>query len=104
MTKVELFNHIDTTFDRCLNKIRAKNAGYNGDGDPLKTYRATELMGNCSTEQGIMSRIIEKMSRITTQLSVRKTQDEPIEETITDAIGCLAILLAYLDTKENHKS
>lgn len=99
MTKPEYFDHINCTFTRALQKIQSKNRSYNGDGDPFKTYRATEVIGNCSTEQGIMSRITEKMSRINTQLNYDSPDGETLEETITDTIGCLAILLAYLDSK-----
>jgi hypothetical protein len=81
-----------------LAKIQVKNAGYNRGDNPFQSYQATELMGNCSTEQGIVARITEKTNRTITQLN-KEDPIEQIEETIMDTIGCLAILLAYLDSK-----
>lgn len=76
-----------------------KNADYAGD-DPLSNLLACEIAG-ISAEQGVYTRMTDKMSRLATFLKRHKLQVE--SEKITDTLNDLAnyaILLRILLERE----
>jgi hypothetical protein len=105
MNTSTLLNHMAHTYATCLRTVRKKNTDYAGNNTPdaFRTMRGVEAFQICSTEQGILSRMSEKMGRISNLVvnnQQPQVQDEPAEEALRDLIGHAAILLAYLDTKE----
>jgi hypothetical protein len=88
-----------TTFDRCLAISKAKSNDYAGKEHPFKNFALVAELGLCSTEVGIVVRIGDKISRLSTLIrkpDQRSVVDETIQDTIDDAINYLAILGAYL--------
>ena len=85
----------------CFNKMfaiaEAKNKDYCGDqenADPFKNFRLVENLGITTTEKGILVRICDKISRISSLLDSSEihVKDESIEDTILDAANYLIIL------------
>lgn len=82
--------------EKALTTMRKKNADYTGESlDPLFNFKQSEHLGICSTEQGIVIRIMDKISRVLSflQKGVLEVEDEKVEDTIEDAINYLILLL-----------
>lgn len=104
MNADEVFRvHRDLT-DKALELMRAKNHDYAGRGgdQPFANFERCEALGICSTEQGIMVRLADKMSRMSTFIDggVLKVQGEKVEDTIIDGINYFVLLYAYLKQKK----
>lgn len=101
MTTETFLKELETTFFKCLEIAKAKNADYSGsDVDPFKNFKHVEVLGVCSTEVGLLTRMTDKMSRIGNLLKKEaKVKDESISDTLSDLINYSAILKAYLKNK-----
>ena len=91
------------TFDRCLAISKAKSNDYAGEDHPFKNFALVADLGLCPTEVGIVVRIGDKISRLSTLIrrpDQRSVVDETIQDTIDDAINYLAILGAYLTAQK----
>jgi len=88
------------TFERCYLTAIAKNNDYGGsNSDPFANFRNSTIAG-VSVEKGILVRLMDKMSRISTLLDKEAmVKDESITDTIEDAINYLAIMKAYINLK-----
>ena len=81
---------------------KAKNDDYTGINEsPFANLELTEKLGNCSTEQGIIVRMSDKLSRLASfaaqgQLSVK---DESVEDTLLDLANYCVLLAGYLKAK-----
>ena len=103
MNTTALLHHMAHTYATCLRTVRVKTADYSGNDDVFRTMRGVEAFRICSTEQGILSRMSEKMGRISNLIVNEQkplVKDEPVEQALRDLLGHGAILLAYLDTKK----
>lgn len=91
---------LSQTFKDCLNIAIAKNQDYAGEGDPFKNFKHVDILGICSVETGLLTRMTDKMSRIANLTkSDAKVKDESISDTLNDLINYAAILKAYLKSK-----
>ena len=100
---VEYFSHQAATYETCLATSKAKCADYAGDEDPFHNFRMVEHLGLCSVEIGILVRMTDKVSRICNLIAgdrENQVKDEKVEDTLRDLITYCAILLAYLDSKD----
>jgi hypothetical protein len=95
-----LVNMVET-FNRCFSTAVAKNNDYGGsNNDPFANFRNSTIAG-VSVEKGILVRLMDKMSRISTLLDKEAmVKDEKITDTIEDAINYLAIMKAYINLKD----
>jgi hypothetical protein len=84
---------------------QAKNADYAGQGeaaDPFANFRRVEVMGIATTEQGFLTRMVDKVSRLTSLTApgaVAKVTDESVEDTLMDLANYCILLAAYRRTK-----
>ena len=74
--------------------MERKANDYSGTGDCNRNIRACSNLGICSAEQGVLIRLQDKLSRLTTLIveGVEAKVDEPIRDTIMDARNYLGIL------------
>jgi hypothetical protein len=95
-----LLQDMAKTFERCLLTAIAKNNDYGGsNNDPFANFRNSTIAG-VSVEKGILVRLMDKMSRVSTLLDKEAmVKDEAITDTIEDAINYLAIMKAYINLK-----
>lgn len=91
-----LLQDMAKTFECCLNTAISKNHDYGGSNkDPFANFRNSTIAG-VSVERGILVRLMDKMSRISTLLDKEaQVKDEAVDDTIDDAINYLAILKSY---------
>ena len=92
---------IENLFSECVETIRKKNGDYATDDDQFKSFRTVEMIG-ASVEQGILTRFLDKVSRLTTIFKQKRVgkeyvDDESFQDTIKDAINYLAILHVYIE-------
>jgi hypothetical protein len=89
--------------NEALDLMKKKNADYAGSGgnNPFANFERAEAMGICSTEQGFLVRMIDKMSRLSTYTSKGKLvlEDETVYDTLIDMINYTVLLSAYLKGK-----
>ena len=80
-----------------------KNHDYSGGKDdqhPFLNFTRCESMGICKTESGIMVRLTDKMSRLSTFLTTGefKVKDEALRDTVLDMINYVIILYAFIQS------
>lgn len=104
-----IFEHIEEnvllkdmrkTFEDCMKTAIAKNSDYGGSNDdPYANFRNSTIAG-VPVEKGIMVRMMDKISRISTLMEKEaQVKDEAIEDTLMDLINYAAILKSYLKNK-----
>lgn len=85
-----------------------KNHDYSGGKDdthPFLNFTRCESMGICKTEAGILVRMTDKMSRLSTFVTTGefKVKDEALRDTVLDIINYSIILYAYTQSQKNHE-
>lgn len=76
-----------------------KNADYTGtDRSPFANFTKVALMGICSTEQGFLTRMTDKFSRITSfvQKGFLLVKDESVHDTLIDLANYCILMAGYL--------
>lgn len=77
-----------------------KNKDYTGnDDDNFAVFRRYRMIG-ITPEQGIMARMVDKLSRIANILNGKSPEavdDETVRDTLRDMIAYSAILAAYIE-------
>ena len=108
MTREELLKYHSELCQAAKDLMNLKNRDYAGkDGnEPFANFTRVESMGICSTEQGFMTRITDKMSRLSSFLDSGKmhVEDESFYDTIVDVINYMVLLSAFIKDKEDTKA
>lgn len=104
MTRDELLQY-HSEICKCAQELMSlKNRDYAGHegNEPFANFTRVESMGICSTEQGFMTRITDKMSRLSSFLNSGKmhVEDESFRDTIVDVINYMVLLSAYIQDKD----
>jgi len=104
MNSKQFLIHVQKTFGEIMETVKKKNNDYASDDDPFKNFHNATVVG-VSVEKGIGVRLMDKMTRIFNLIGGKTpmVEDERIRDTIMDTIAYLAILLAYLDSKNGIK-
>lgn len=101
MDRAAFHEHMRSTFAKCLEISKEKNADYAGSEDPFANFRMVAHIGLCSVTEGILVRLSDKFIRIANLLSGEgrdpRVVDESVTDTIRDAINYFAILAAWLE-------
>lgn len=103
MTKDEYLKYHAECLAKMTAITKAKNHDYTGDsGDPFFNFTRVEKMDVASTEQGFLTRILDKYSRLTTfvKKGVLKVKDESIEDTLLDMANYAILFSAYIKSKK----
>lgn len=87
-----------------LELMKVKNHDYAGDQgtQPFANFERCEAMGICKTEQGILVRMVDKLSRLSTFISCGqlKVQNESYKDAIVDIINYSVLLYGYTKQRE----
>lgn len=106
MTREEFFKYQEETFNKMMALTRKKNADYAGQGgDAFNNFTRIEIIGVASTEQGFLTRMFDKFSRIISfmQNGELQVKDESVEDTLIDLANYSILMAAYLKSKK-HKA
>lgn len=85
--------------------VEAKNHDYAGfDEDPFANFKVVENCGIASVEQGFLTRMMDKISRVNSFIKqgVCNVQDEKIEDTLVDLANYSILLSGYIKQKKQH--
>jgi len=92
-----------------MNEIcRRKNQDYSGDpqGSAFNNFTMIEEMGIATTEEGFLTRMMDKMMRINNIIKSGQAQvkDESVEDTLLDLANYSILLAGYLKTKKERQN
>ena len=105
MNREELLNIHESLCNKSRSLMRKKNADYAGGRgvEPFANFTRCEAMGICKTEAGMLVRMTDKMSRLSSFLESGKFEvaDESLEDTTLDIINYAVLLYAFVADKKN---
>ena len=88
-------------FAKCIDLAKTKGRDYSGvHSDTFYNLRACERSSICSAEEGILIRLSDKLSRLTSFIKQGKVINEPIEDTVLDIINYSSYILAIIKEKQ----
>jgi hypothetical protein len=103
MTNSELFEMHKKLCDSALKLMQKKNHDYSGKSgkEPFANFTRAEAMGITTTEKGMLVRMLDKISRLSSfaDSGEFKVEDEKLEDTIIDIINYSVLLYAYVQQK-----
>ena len=103
MNREELLRHHDKLTTTAKEIMKQKNHDYAGQGGekPFANFERCEAMGVCSTEQGFLVRVIDKVSRLSTFVSAGelKVENESYEDAVLDIINYMILFSAFVEDK-----
>jgi len=103
MNRKELLNHHAELCEKAVRIMKKKNHDYAGQdgGQPFANFERCESMGVCSTEQGFLVRVIDKVSRLATfvEAGELKVDNEGYEDAVLDIINYMILFSAFVKDK-----
>jgi hypothetical protein len=106
LTKQQWFEFQEQEFEIMKQITKAKNADYTGiNDDPFANFTSVELTGICTTEQGFLVRMQDKMARISSyaQKGELEVRDESVQDTLRDLANYATLLNGYIESKRRAK-
>lgn len=103
MNKDQYFEFHKAFTDSMHAITRAKNADYTGGGtDPFANFTRVEVLGICSTEQGFLTRMTDKLCRLSSfvQNGKLEVKDESVQDTLKDLANYCILMSGYLESKK----
>ena len=105
MNREQLLKHHKTLCEQAKELMKAKNHDYAGDSGetPFANFERCEAMGVCSTEQGFLVRVIDKVSRLSTfvEAGKLKVENESYNDAIVDIINYMVLFSGYISDKND---
>lgn len=84
---------------------RRKNADYTGTGDdPFANFDRVSILGISSTEQGFLTRMLDKFCRLVSfvQRGVLLVKDESLEDTCLDLANYCILFAGYIRSRKKN--
>lgn len=103
MTKSEYFEFAKEFFGVCIEISKKKNADYTGGSDdPFSNFTSVEML-DIKTEHGFLTRMMDKMKRVSSFVSQGSLQvkDESVIDTLRDLANYSCLLAGYLSRNRN---
>lgn len=108
MTQEQFLKRLAELYDNNIKISTAKNSDYAGSNDAFKNFTLVETLtnGNVSTEMGIVTRMTDKLQRITNiiQSGTVSVKDESVLDTLSDLANYSMILRIYIESKSGEKN
>jgi hypothetical protein len=104
-TREDLINLHNNICQEALELMKKKNNDYASDADPFMNFRRAEYLGFSTAELGVLIRMTDKMSRISTYLNKGELSlaNESVYDAIVDIINYSVILAGLLKDKDSKK-
>ena len=103
MTTKDLLEFHDKLCAECRVVVEKKNFDYAGASGqtPFSNFQASEQLGLCSTETGIVMRMLDKLKRLVTFCNAGqlKVENEGAADACKDIVNYAIILAAYVEEK-----
>jgi uncharacterized protein YnzC (UPF0291/DUF896 family) len=103
MNKQEFFNYHKQFCEDIRDISQKKNADYTGSNPcPFANFTAVERNGIATTEQGFLTRMMDKIQRINSYAQQGKLEvvDEKVEDTLMDLANYCILFSAYIKSKQ----
>ena len=103
MKKSEYFEFSQSFFNECIEISKKKNADYTGgDDNPFSNFQSVEVLG-IKTEQGFLTRMMDKMKRISSFVEKGELQvkDESVTDTLRDLANYSCLLAGYIKSQKD---
>tara|TARA_E500000331_G_scaffold101369_1_gene98267 strand:+ start:183 stop:500 length:318 start_codon:yes stop_codon:yes gene_type:complete len=104
MNREELMKHHAKLCKEAIDIMKKKNHDYAGEGgeSPFANFTRSEDMGICSTEQGFLVRLCDKLSRLSTfaTAGTLKVDNEGYHDAILDIINYCILFDGYVSSKK----
>ena len=105
MNRTELLEHHKEICAKAIEIMKEKNHDYAGKGgeEPFANFERCEAMGICSTEQGFLVRVVDKVSRLSTFVDAGelKVKGEAWEDAVLDIINYMILFSGFVTSKED---
>ena len=105
MNREELLKHNEELCAEAIEIMKKKNHDYAGDSGktPFANFERTEAMGICSTEQGFLCRMCDKLSRLSTFANAGKlvVDNEGYRDALLDIINYCVLFSGYVKSKNS---
>lgn len=103
MNRTQLLDHHSEICAKARALMERKNHDYTGSAgdDPFGNFTTVEAIGLCSTETGLLVRLLDKFKRFVAfiESGELKVTDESLEDTVLDGINYFILLGAYIKSK-----
>ena len=101
MTRNDLIEFVKKFYAENIEIMEAKNKDYGADEDPFANFRRVEALGIASAEQGFLTRMTDKLSRITSFVNKGElhVKDESVTDTLQDLANYCGLMAAYIKSK-----
>jgi hypothetical protein len=98
----KLYDTHNQLTNKAFEILKKKNHDYASGSDPYSNFRKGEIFNLCSTEAGILLRVTDKISRLSTFINEGKltVDNETHEDAILDVINYMVLLSAYIADKD----
>ena len=107
MTRQEYLDFYQELQNKKLAVTKQKNHDYAGHGDdnPFANFELVEKMGFISTEEGFVTRMTDKLSRIMTYIRKGRliVENEGIEDALMDLSNYCDLLMGYIKSKNTQQ-
>lgn len=92
-------------FNAALETMVAKNSDYSGKATDMKNFRISAEVANVKMSQGILTRLMDKMTRVGNLLNKDEAavKGESVYDTLQDAINYTAILYYAILIEDQEK-
>jgi hypothetical protein len=105
MTRDELLKSHNELTKRAYELMKRKNADYAGKAgtEPFANFTRCEAMGICTTEAGMLVRMTDKLSRLSSfvEAGTFQVKDESLEDTCVDIINYAVLFHTFVQDKKN---
>lgn len=102
MNREQYLQTFEELTTQMLEITKKKNSDYTGDdSSPFKNFTMVETMGFASTEQGFLTRITDKVMRVSSFVKhgILQVADEKVEDTLLDCANYCLLMICYLRSK-----
>ena len=102
MTKDEYLKFHADMCQKMIETTRKKNADYTGNQqDPFANFTKADELGICSTEQGFLVRLTDKLARVISfvQKGILEVKDETVEDTLIDMANYCILMAGYIKSR-----
>ena len=105
MTRDELLQNHKKLCEEASALMELKNKDYAGNGgtEPFANFTRCEAMGVCTTEQGFLVRIVDKLSRMSSfiESGTMHVENESFHDSCVDIINYMVLLSSFVAEKES---
>jgi hypothetical protein len=107
MTREEFLLFQEKFYLANIEITKLKNADYTGGtDDPFSNFKIVQYIGACSVEQGFVTRMSDKLSRIAsfTKNGTLMVKDESVKDTLADLANYCSLFAGYLESQKRGMS